>query len=117
LRQTCIQIKVPVRTHLLIASIKNAHHLLNANSEIVSRKRIEVAVHFADKTGDITVVQTKNANLTKNVETERNSIYNKWTRRFLTVDTVLAPTDKCVDTRMSLRQREDQEVPVPLLQQ
>jgi hypothetical protein len=59
----------------------------------------ELAVHFVDKTliGDITVVQTKNANLANNVETERNSIYNKWTHRFLTVDTVMAPTAKCVD--------------------
>jgi hypothetical protein len=43
---------------------------------------------------------------TKNVEKERNSIYNKWTHRFLTVDTVLAPTAKCVDTRMNLRANE-----------
>jgi hypothetical protein len=40
-------------------------------------------------------VQTKNANLTKN-------IYNQWTHRFLTVDTVLAPATKCVDMRMNL---------------
>jgi hypothetical protein len=51
------------------------------------------------------VVQTKNANLTKNVEKERD-IYNKWTHRFLTVDTVLAPTAKCVDTRVNLRANE-----------
>jgi hypothetical protein len=52
------------------------------------------------------VVQTKNANLTKNVETERNKTYNLWPLRFLTVDTVLAPTAKCVDTRMNLRANE-----------
>jgi hypothetical protein len=51
------------------------------------------------------VVQT-NANLTKNAEKERNKIYNLWPLRFLTVDTVLAPTAKCVDTRMNLRANE-----------
>jgi hypothetical protein len=81
---------------------------VDANGEVVSLKRPDIAVHFADKTliGDITVVQTKNANLTKNVEKERDIIYNKWTHRFLTVDTVLAPTAKCVDTRMNLRANE-----------
>jgi hypothetical protein len=76
--------------------------------EVVSRKISDIAVHFADKTliSDITVVQTKNANLTKNVETERNKTYNLWPQRFLTVDTVLAPTVKCVDTRMNLRANE-----------
>jgi hypothetical protein len=39
--------------------------------------------------------------LSKNVEKERNNIYNKWTCRFLAVDTVLAPTAECVDTRMN----------------
>jgi hypothetical protein len=50
---------------------------VDANGEVFSLKRPDNAVHFADKTliGDITVVQTKNANLIKNVENERNKTY------------------------------------------
>jgi hypothetical protein len=48
------------------------------------------------------------SSILKQCETGRKSniIYNKWTHRFLTVDTVLAPTAKCVDTRMNLRANE-----------
>jgi hypothetical protein len=58
-----------------------------------SKLQCKLAVHFVDKTliGDITVVQTKNATFTKNVEMMRDKTDNKWSQWFLTVDIVLAP--------------------------
>jgi hypothetical protein len=78
---------------------------VDAEGKILSRKRADLAVNFGDKTliADITVVQTKNHNLTKNVIKEHTELTKAIDPGFRSVKTMLAPALKVIDSRMNDR--------------